>query len=394
MLNDFNIIEDKSKIVIYGNGNVGRIIAEELKNKGLKIIFCDTNNKTETDENCNPSELLSVYKDFYVLIGSTKFATEIYNNLKKIGVSDTRIFSASTIYKNHFSNIFQSTDFDEISNYFSYDRAISEINAKTNDGWFLRQLDLIITEICTLKCVSCGSLMPYYKCPKNLDEETVIHSLENLLSTGCYISLLDMVGGEPFLNQKLMVKILDRFGKNPQIGCFVTISNGTIVPKRETVEALSRCNKAYVIFSNYGMLSTKQNEAIKTLQLGRVPCIVIKDEDVTARAGTMWVDYGEVKKYPYSREVFQRYFNDCMDAKSCTTMLNGCLYICPRTAHAMNANLLPRIPGNFVDFLSRDFDPTTTKNLCQILLHPTVYPEACEYCNRGAGIKVMRAKQL
>lgn len=394
MLSDFNIIENKSKIVIYGNGNVGRIIAEELKNKGIKIVFCDKNNKIETNENCNPSELLSIYRDSPILIGSTKFATEIYNDLKKIGVSDTRIFSASSVYKKSYSDISRSTDFDEISNYFSYDRAISEISAKVNGGWFLRQLDLIITEICTLKCVSCGSLMPHYKCPKNLDEETVIQSLENLLSTGCYISLLDIVGGEPFLNEKLMVKILDRFGRNPQIGCFVTISNGTIVPKSETVEALSRCSKAYVIFSNYGMLSTKQDEAIKTLQLGRVPCIVIKDEDITAMNGTMWVDYGEVKKYPYSREIFQRYFNDCIDAKNCTTMLNGCLYICPRIAHAMNANLMPKIPRNFVDFLSRDFNPATTKDLCQILLHPAVYPEACEYCNRGAGIKVMRAKQV
>ena len=75
----------------------------------------------------------------------------------------------------------------------------------------------MITEICTLNCEACGSLMPLYKAPRNCNRDVVIESLDNLLSTGCHIGCIDLIGGEPLLNQELMREILLRYKDEERI---------------------------------------------------------------------------------------------------------------------------------------------------------------------------------
>ena len=79
---------------------------------------------------------------------------------------------------------------------------------------YMRSIDIMITERCSLKCESCCNLMQYYKAPKNTDEINILDSLSIISQNVDEISEFRIIGGEPLMNRQwsLIVKsIAEKF---------------------------------------------------------------------------------------------------------------------------------------------------------------------------------------
>ena len=303
MLKDFDIAYwNKKTIILYGAGRHGLLIAEGLKRAGIKDYkFCDRKH----DENVlNPTDCVQYYKDANYIISSGDYCVEMYENLKKGGVDVRQIFLGRQLYNNGV-DVMHSHKLREIARLYSYDVGLLKLKVQYDGGWHLNHLDIITTEICTLNCAFCGSLMPLYSHPQNISSEITLKALDHLLGSGCHIGTVDIIGGEPFLNQPLMKSILLKYKDNNQIAAFQTISNGTVVPDDETCNAMRENGRVYVIFSNYNELSTHQEEAAKKLDAYGIPYAILEQEDITLKDGTMWIDYGEVKHYDFPKTKHQ-----------------------------------------------------------------------------------------
>lgn len=392
MFQDFSVARWNQKpIILYGAGQHGRIIAEGLKRAGIQDYkFCDRN----FDENVlDPTDCIRRYRGANFIISSGEYCAEMYEILKNGGVEDGHIFVGGQLYCAGV-DVLHSHKFREIPRLYSYSIGLQNLKAKCNGGWFLNHLDIITTEICTLNCAFCGSLMPLYEHPENISTDISLEALDHLLASGCYIGTLDIIGGEPFLNQPLMRSILQRYKDSEQIVAFQTISNGTVVPNDETCVAMQDNGRFYVIFSNYGELSKRQEEAAEKLDRYGIPYVILEKEDITSKDGTLWIDYGEVRHYDFPAEKHQKMFDMCMDGKECTTILKDKLYICPRIAHGVNIGMIPdNLDRLYIDLSKASSWQDQGRNIQAFLYHP-IYPPACEWCNRDSGKLGKRAAQI
>lgn len=395
MILDYDLkSRDGRKLVLYGCGEDCEIISSRLDELGVNDYYlCDTvkTGVFRGKEIMFPDSVIDECSD--VIIASGKYCVEIYRELKRSGVADDHIFIGEKLYISHLKD-YEPNEVNKAGKKCSYSAGITRLKAEFDSrGWYLVHLDLIITEKCTLNCECCGSLMPMYKEPCNYDLNDLIDAVDRLLNSGCYIGTLDLIGGEPLVNQSVISGLIEKYGMDRRIGCFELITNGTIDVKDELLDKISSIENVYVIFSNYGKLSLNQNNCFQRLRDAGVQCYIESDEDITISNGTLWIYYGDVKHFDFPKEKHKRMYDNCMDGKFCATMLRGKLFICPRIAHAYNLGLIPEsVDSLYLDY-SND-DSRISKGEAVKFFNPSDYPMACEWCNRDAGVLVERARQI
>ena len=248
-------------------------------------------------------------------------------------------------------------------------------------------LDVVITECCTLRCRDCSNLMQYYHRPENLDEEEVISGLRRLLKS-VRVSQLKILGGEPFVCQAKLIRILEylRDEAGGRIDEIDIITNGTIVPSEECIRSMKDTPKLKVIFSNYGDLSSRLEEFTDICRREGIVFDVVNDE--------YWWDFGDLSLRDEKERKTQHRYDGCYSRRLCTTLYRGKLFICPRQAHAINLGIIPDDASEALDIMASEYEDASR-------LHDAVYGltdrkkriSACRHCGCDSGIKVSRAIQ-
>lgn len=382
MLKDFDIKKwDGSKIIIYGAGRYGRMIAQTFLAQDIhEFCFCDKKLAGKKINNiCVISaDDLPVGKQFIIIIGAGRCCAEIYNTLKQIDIKDEQIFTAINLLKN--------MDEEETFYHGEYAEYVWRfITEKFKRGIYLTSVDLVITECCTLKCKYCSNLMQYYKKPQNIQPEILYKSFQQLLRTVDFIGSVRVLGGEPFVNQALLIEVISKYADNPQIGEMIIITNGTLCPNKKCLEMMRLHDKVQVAFSNYGVLSDKTSEAVRLLQKYGIKNIVLPNQGE-------WIDYGKILKYHYTEEQYQKMYKNCWNRKDCNTLLNGYFYLCPRAANGTNLGILPIREDERVNMLN-DSEIDIRQRFLN-LINRKEYLSACMFCNREYGKIIERAEQV
>ena len=252
----------------------------------------------------------------------------------------------------------------------------------------LLHLDLVITECCTRKCRDCSNLMQYYKSPENIPDITVINDLSRVLDC-VRVGELKVLGGEPFVNQQLIIKLMQFLSADyaDKVDRINIITNGTVIPYDDCIEAIKANSKAEVTFSNYGLVSCHQDEFVDLLKNNGIPYTIVN--------GTYtWFDFGRPDKYYESEEFVQRQYKHCYNRKNCNTLYRGGFYVCPRQAHGIHLELLPNSEDEYVDI--NDVHITTNDELRERimkLIRRNQHISACHYCIYGKYIHVPRGVQ-
>jgi len=343
--------------VVFGAGLVGEALYEACKVLGIKIsCFCDN------DISLNgtllkgipviyPSGLKRKDTTFYI---SCADINDIVVQLKKLGYTDWR--SCSLL-----------KDFDLSSYKFSQPLEVVIEKVKTallchdqSDKVFVRSVEVIVTERCSLHCRDCSNLMRYYQHPVDTSLEEINKDMDRICQLTDGINEFRILGGEPFMNREvhLMIK---RLLVQDKVRKVVIYTNGTIVPTDEQLEAITD-PKVLFIITDYGKLSVNL-ERLKAKLEGKI--------NYTVQKVGGWTDCNKIAKH--NRKDNQKIFDLCC-AKNTITISHGFLFRCP---FAANANRLNAVP----DFRNDKFDLNGTKQGLKKYLREKKYPNVCDYCN-------------
>jgi len=232
-----------------------------------------------------------------------------------------------------------------------------------NDTRFIRSMDVVISERCSLKCVDCSNLMQYYESPKDVSYEEILRDFDALLERVDHIYEIRLIGGEPFMNKDIYT-IINYFLENDKISKLVVYTNATIPLKAE--EMLGFDNSKLVFFvTDYGNLS-KNTEKVKN---------VLDEQNVAYRAvpPENWTDSAKIGKHSRTSEENQEIFDKCC-GKNLYTLMSGKLYRCPFTANAERLRAIPEEKENSVSVMSESSEISN-------FLYGPKYTPACDHCN-------------
>ena len=228
--------------------------------------------------------------------------------------------------------------------------------------------------------------MQYYKTPANLDSDEVISSLSRILKA-VRVERLKILGGEPFVCQKILMSTLEFLkGEADRFDELQIITNGTVVPSDECLKVMKETPKLKVIFSNYGELSSKLEEFSGICSREGISFDIVEDE--------FWWDFGDVLPHDEKPSKTQHRFDGCYSRRICTTLFRGKLYVCPRQAHALRLGLVPETKGEDLDVMGAEYDdPARMRDAVFALVDRKENITACRYCGCDKSIKIPRAVQ-
>ena len=249
-----------------------------------------------------------------------------------------------------------------------YDEIYYSDALRRDDALAIYTLDIVVTERCTLRCKYCANLIQYFKNPQDMDLDQVYRDIDLIFAKADWISKLHLFGGESFLYKRL-AQALDYTAKyKSKFGKLYAITNGTILPNEETLDAMKR-NQLHVVISDYNALSKNLNNLAEKLSAYDIRYITTNP---VWFAGQQLVD-GRGRD---AKEVFNR----C--TMKCTMLQNGLLYRCPFLAHSARLNAVPYSKHNYIDISKEETQKIDIKNYLSMPDNPnTVTPPGCAYCS-------------
>lgn len=234
---------------------------------------------------------------------------------------------------------------------------------------YIKNLDLEITERCTLKCKHCFNCMQYYTNPKDIPLETIMWEMESLTSIVDKIDEIRVLGGEPFMNKQLssIIDFLYELPADFKNGIRV-FTNATILPTEGQLNTFVKTNTRFYI-SDYG-LNKKQrvSEFCDLLEKWGIEFGVYKLP--------FWYDPGAIACNNKNIENLKSAYSNCW-GRDCITLLDGKLYQCEIVANANRLKLIPDFPEDYVDL--REGNNLYEK--VDSFLNKMEYMKSCQYCN-------------
>ena len=227
---------------------------------------------------------------------------------------------------------------------------------------FLKSIDIIITERCSLKCKDCSNLMQYYVNPINVSLNEILKDFETLINNVDHIYEIRLIGGEPFMNKDIY-RIINEISKNKKLSRIVIYTNATIPLKVEYIDILKHSKIVFSV-TTYGKLSKNTQKVIDFLKKNKIPYRDHPPEN--------WTDCGVIYDFKRKESEMEKLFEDCC-GKNLLTVTNGKLYRCPFVANAERLNAIPKDSGNYVNV--NDYKKNIKKYTTQINYIP-----ACNYC--------------
>lgn len=363
-------------VIIFGAGVVGEAAFYACKEKNIKIAFFCDNSWNKTKSKCcglpvrHVSELGSFCMQAHFLISVADIG-DIVAQLKTINAVS---WSAATVLLKEFD--ISPYEFSAPKEFVEYaiDTCILCQEYYLNpDRLFLRSIDLIITERCSLKCKECSNLSQYYTNPIDCSMEELTHNLNIISETIDEINEVRVIGGEPLMNQEFHL-IIEKLVSIEAIKKVVVYTNGTIVPRYEQWSSLKN-SKVLFLITDYGDLSRNLSVLVQKLQDNHI--------DFYVRKAQGWTSCSSIQKRGRTVEEQKDIFRKCC-AKNLATISNGKLYRCPFIANAARLKAIPEQDEDFVDLVGLFNSGTSYGKVKEYIRHfltAKEYLPSCDYCS-------------
>ncbi|MBR6537467.1 MAG: 4Fe-4S cluster-binding domain-containing protein [Lachnospiraceae bacterium] len=377
-------------IVIYGAGFQGLLAAHLLKKQGVDVIcFADQNKEKQGKTYFNlpiisPEEMGLNYSKTLIIV--TPYSIKpVYEEFKNKG------YNVVTPYSLFLE--FDSDEFDlldDLPGWYRKDSLDCNVdmfllncnNLLTNHQLF--SSDLSVSQVCNLKCRECTSIMTCYQKPKHFALEEVIQSLKIMMKDR-YFDHIYVEGGETFL-WKPLPELLQFMVEQERIYTIIVITNGTIIPDEEVLNALSH-PKIFVKISDYGSISKKDKLMEIFNERGiRYKLLLQK-----------WYKMTAFSKAPHTPEKLKAVVENCCKLSNGVTspyVADGKLFCCPIQGNLHNTGIYPSEPEDYVD-LTLPYDEEQKKKI-EAFYQGKKIVEFCRHCDgRGyTNIEVPPAEQL
>ena len=238
-------------------------------------------------------------------------------------------------------------------------------------------IDVCMTTRCDLKCKGCGSLMPMYSHPKDVEIDLILHSLDRFFSVVDRVFRVNVIGGEPFLYPN-MYQVIDYLNKTDEVIKVVVPTNGTVVPENPKLYEALRNSKNHVRISHYEAFDKKAGKLLARLQEEKIDHSV----KVFGKDTYLWYDFGGYELRNRNEEELATQFYEC--EVEWMSLYRGKIYPCPRAAHSIDLGLQPA-EGNYIEIADESVPLDELKANLEKFVYDTSFYPACNRCDRGTG---------
>ena len=380
-------------IIIFGAGATGQVLLQSCLDEGLEIeCFCDDNikkkNTTVSGVNIvHTAEVKALYPDANFLISAADIH-DMIDNLSSIGYSKKRLYPAVSFLKDYDLNKFYKFQkYNEEDTAAGFVKFALECTIACQEGFgnpekiFMRSVDIVVTEKCSMKCVDCSNLMQYFKNPINYKAEDMGEAIDLLSSYADEIHEFRVIGGEPFMNKDWHL-IMEKLNDKPNVKRVVIYTNGTIIPKPHQIESLKN-DKVIFMITDYSGIWDDDAPNKKTANLSKSKKNVDRLEELCKRENIdyrrhppeNWTDCGRIEKFNRSTE--ENKFKSCC-CKNLITLSEGELHRCPFSAQITRLGVSD-FKNDYVD-LTENISNHQMRNKIRTFLFDKDYIDACEFC--------------
>ena len=308
-------ISEKEYFYLFGAGDYGRqflqIFDKEIQIKGYIDNDPMKQGTTINGKYCYSSEQIKLKENEAIILTMSQIArVKPIEQLKQSG------------YKK-----------DE--DYFILEEFLSVFHVYKNDMVYFSNISFLPSTACNLNCKNCLNFNPFAKQFYVREWEDLIKDIDLFFSCVDRIMLFHVSGGEPMLYKhtaELIEYIDNNYGN--RIDTLRTVTNGTVVPKEEVLQKLSRCNVEITV-DDYRdavpQFCERFNELIRKLEAYRIRYYINKVNS--------WIDLApdKVDYSGLSEDQLITHRSDC--SQSWEELRDGKIYSCNYAAYATVAGI-------------------------------------------------------
>lgn len=395
-LNEFASIFTEKTPILYGYGLLGRTLGATLKRLNIDYIAVDRNAETLRQETGfdvkTPHFLKEIHDvDRYALFASVNRlkVASIREDLADLSVTfpdplsgyDTHVTLQSALctvkrYKGEelaMKNCYECSILDNacpvLAGYLRDRNGYAAKPGQTTRA--IKMIGYVLGNICTLNCQNCCESIPYIESSAKsfVPTDVVITDITRYAAACEYLTLLEFIGGEPFLHPGI-VDILTDALKIPNIGVIHIFTNGTILPKRALCDVLSN-PRIVTYISNYSSVLPEQtnNKIARTVQ-------ELETHGVSFVHGSNanWYDISSFELIGDNEAGLTERFEKCF-LHTCNRLHRGALYRCP---HHFSGVVLDKLTSDDVVRIHDGSEADLVARLDAFAAQP--FADACRYC--------------
>ena len=372
----WDIKSRNAPVVIVGAGVVGEVLLSICNNAGIIVdFFCDSSYKVaDKGTFCglrvfHISQIPSSHEDALFIISAASIK-DVVERLLDFGHYD---WLAGGI-------LLKDIDVSQSDTSLDYAKFAIENCILCHDGYlhpdklFMRSVDIIITERCSLKCKDCSNLMQYYKHPKDCDTGLMLRSIDALCAVVDEVMDFRVIGGEVFINKDWPV-VVERLINEPKARRVVLYTNATMLPPRRYIKPLQH-EKVLVIASDYGALSKNLSRMKELFRENGIAHHVFSI--------TEWLSCSDIERHNRSFDENRRNCSSRAVPKTWRVCRTGSCSAVRTRPMPFGSVPLPINTHDYVDLLREPLDAGNIVELKRTLRHYLLrkpYMSICDYCN-------------
>ena len=382
-------------IYIFGAGRAGWYVMKVLDYFHIPITgFLDNKTTQKTFENYPVFAPQEVGKEKTVILGifRPESVQIVMNQLISLGTKHIEYEMAAFLFIFFRNVVKRECDMTILANsiavLFENYKEKPDNYGYTQKGYFVSPfVTSNITQKCSLDCQDCGQLIPYYKSPVNFSADTIVRDILQYSKAFDVIPEMSLHGGEPLMNKQI-ASICREVAKIPNIVFISFLTNGTIKPSDEVMNALATSGAA-LQQSDYRELSPKQATIFQLCSKYGVYSDIV----YTTASGN-WNRMPETKQHFRTEAHNNEIFNECVSSKICCQIMDGELHRCPHSMHATKIELIPKLEGDYVQLVRDEDDDEALVQEVRALLTRKHALNACDHCDPRNSVEVRPAIQL
>ena len=238
-------------------------------------------------------------------------------------------------------------------------------------------LGLLLTTKCNLTCTGCNHLLDHFDKSQhiNINYDVLLSDLNKLLESVDFIKSIVVVGGEPFMYPEFE-EVISYLLTVKKIGFVQVITNGTVMPRKDSLYKLLSNKRIVVEVSGYGdKIGDK-----KIRQRDKLIDMFIKNNiRYHYDEASQWFDFGGFDKRSFGTEGQKRVYKTCCFISN--DLLDGKLHKCSRSAYGLFLGKTPNYKNDYIDIRL-----TNHSNLRdEFVKFFEMVPMACFHCDGTTG---------
>lgn len=308
-------IEKKKRIYLFGAGEYGGFFMDYFSKEFHVIGFIDSNPQKQ----------------------NTLIRGKECISLEQVQLSEGEaiVLTISQYVRAGAVEMLEKRGFCRNVDYFLIEEFLSVYYLYKYDKVYFLNLSFLPSTVCNLKCRHCLNFNPFAKQFYVREFDALKADVDLFFSCVDYVMLFHVSGGEPMLYKHIadLIEYIDSHYRD-KIGKLRTVTNGTIIPSKEILQTLSKCN-VEVTLDDYRDAVPKYKDNFDVIcrkfEEYQIPYYVNKVEN--------WIDLAP-EKTDYSQmseEWLIRHRDEC--AQTWQELRDGKLYSCNYAAYATVAGI-------------------------------------------------------